>query len=108
MQGNLAKQLAKLVKVKYVEDISLASRVGMYPCLWVPELHTMMPDMHTWVSESSTWIPELCAWVPDFWQQYRTCFLQFVEPFSLHPFSQSAAALVCPLLSPFPPLWLWQ
>lgn len=29
MQSNLAKQLAKLVKVKYVEDISAASRVGM-------------------------------------------------------------------------------
>ncbi len=28
LQGNLAKQLAKLVKVKYVEDISTASRVG--------------------------------------------------------------------------------
>ncbi len=35
MQGNLAKQLAKLVKVKYVEDISLASRVGKSPCTWV-------------------------------------------------------------------------
>ena len=28
MQSNLAKQLAKLVKVKYVEDISAAARVG--------------------------------------------------------------------------------
>ena len=28
LQSNLAKQLAKLVKVKYVEDISTASRVG--------------------------------------------------------------------------------
>lgn len=28
LQSNLAKQLAKLVKVKYVEDITAASRVG--------------------------------------------------------------------------------
>ena len=28
MQSNLAKQLGKLVKVKYVEDITDASRVG--------------------------------------------------------------------------------
>lgn len=28
LQSNLAKQLAKLVKVKYVEDITDASRVG--------------------------------------------------------------------------------
>ena len=52
MQGNLAKQLAKLVKVKYVEDISLASRVGASPCAWVSEL--------------CTWIPELCMRVSDF------------------------------------------
>lgn len=30
LQSNLAKQLAKLVKVKYVEDISAASRVGRH------------------------------------------------------------------------------
>ncbi len=47
MQGNLAKQLAKLVKVKYVEDISLASRVGMSPCTWVPKLCTLMSELRT-------------------------------------------------------------
>lgn len=33
MQSNLAKQLGKLVKVKYVEDITDASRVGECTCL---------------------------------------------------------------------------
>lgn len=34
LQSNLAKQLAKLVKVKYVEDITYASRVGeLLQCL---------------------------------------------------------------------------
>ena len=33
VQSNLAKQLAKLVKVKYVENITDASRVGGLPCV---------------------------------------------------------------------------
>jgi len=62
MQGNLAKQLAKLVKVKYVEDISLASRVGMSPCTWVPEMHRLMSSLRTQVLALCAWIPELCMW----------------------------------------------
>lgn len=74
MQGNLAKQLAKLVKVKYVEDISLASRVGTSPCTWVPESCTLMPEMRTWVPELCTWISEFCTWVPDFCSNTERAF----------------------------------
>lgn len=86
MQGNLAKQLAKLVKVKYVEDISLASRVGTSPCTWVPESCTLMPEMRTWVPELCTWISEFCTWVPDFCSNTE-CAFAFEEPLSVYPFS---------------------
>lgn len=41
LQSNLAKQLAKLVKVKYVEDITAASRVGEPDYKAAPSLHSM-------------------------------------------------------------------
>lgn len=46
MQSNLAKQLAKLVKVKYVEDISAASRVGkQLECASHMLMHVLPPCM---------------------------------------------------------------
>lgn len=75
MQGNLAKQLAKLVKVKYVEDISLASRVGMSPCTWVSKLITSMSELRTWISECCTRARNVYMGAR-LLQQHRTCFLQ--------------------------------
>lgn len=68
MQSNLAKQLAKLVKVKYVEDISAAARVGKqlsahwhacgvacYACICMSttSIHLLSGSSHEWLACSN-------------------------------------------------------
>ncbi len=101
MQGNLAKQLAKLVKVKYVEDISLASRVGKSPCTWVI-VHIDVIIAH--MSVRTVHMDQKCvrgcqtsAAIQDLLFACRSVLILI-----------GAAGLDCPLLSALPHLWMWR
>ena len=70
LQANLVKQLAKLVKVRYVEDITHSERVGAAPAhaLWPADAIQMCSCIHRQHAQHVAWTsPTLLLGCGHFW-----------------------------------------